>query len=383
MSVQAEREPVAAEFDYQLENLRQLQARIAATDERLAVIREAIREFGCRSVAQALEETPAPDDSVAPHPSGSLTGRAAGLLRWVVVMVVTLPVLFVSLNSLKPPASKARSPVARSTSSQPVTWQPVTAQPVSSAPMTSAPVTTAIAQRDNQPALPDAPDTSSGLRRSEPSTDASPQEETPMPMRSSLPPGEDDPSPVAPAAALSPSPISTPATVDIPATLATPLLDLGQIEDAKRVQRRLIELGFLFASAHGTWGPRSQRALRDFRGAQGIGNSDTWDEKAQQDLFSATAARAPATGTFVGGWGANADQCRSPVTISARRAEGLSTTCQFNSTQRESANEWRIQATCADEHDRWNANIRLTLAGRRLTWASERGTITYLRCPVI
>src|SRR5215471_12985685 len=182
MSVQAEREPVAAEFDYQLENLRQLQARIAATDERLAVIREAIREFGCRSVAQALEETPAPDDSVAPHPSGSLTGRAAGLLRWVVVMVVTLPVLFVSLNSLKPPASKARSPVARSTSSQPVTWQPVTAQPVtsepmtsapmasapmSSAPMTSAPVTTAIAQRDNQPALPDAPDTSSGLRRSE------------------------------------------------------------------------------------------------------------------------------------------------------------------------------------------------------------------------
>ena len=371
MSVQAEREPVAAEFDYQLENLKQLQARIAATDERLAVIRDAIREFGCRSVAQALEETPARDDSIAPHPSGSLTGRAAGVLRWVLVMMVTLPVLFVSLNSLKPAATKTRSPIARSTSSQPVTL----------APMISEPVTTAIAPRDNQPALSDLPDTSSGLGQPESSTAAPPQEEAPMGIRSSLPPSEHDPSPVEPPAALSPPPILTLATVDTPATLRPPLLDLGQIEDAKRVQRRLVELGFLFANAHGTWGPRSQKALRDFRGAQGIGNSDTWDEKAQQDLFSATAVRAPATGTFVGGWGANADQCRSPVTISARRAEGLSTTCQFNSTQRESANEWRIQATCADERDRWSANIRLTLAGRRLTWASERGTITYLRCP--
>jgi hypothetical protein len=378
MSVQAEREPVAAEFDDQLENLKQLQARIAATDERLAVIRDAIREFGCRSVAQALQETPARDDSIAPHPSKSPTGRAAGVLRWVLVMIVTLPVLVVSLNGLKPPASKARSPVARSTSSQPVTSQPVTSEPV-----TSEPVTTAIAPRDNQPALPDVADTSSGLRRSEPSTDAPPQEEAQMRIRSSLPPSEDDATSVEPRDALSPPPIPTPATVDTPATLPTPLLDLGQIEDAKRVQRRLIELGFLFATAHGTWGPRSRTALRDFRSAQGIGNNDTWDEKAQQDLFSATAARAPAMGTFVGGWGANPDQCRSPVTISAGRAEALSTTCQFNSTQRESANEWRIRATCADEHDRWNANIRLTLAGRRLTWASERGTVTYLRCPVI
>jgi len=375
MSVQAEREPVAAEFDYQLENLRQLQARIAATDERLAVIREAIREFGCRSVAQALEETPAREDSLAPHPVSPMA-RIAGPLRWMLVMIVTLPTLFISLNSLKPPASNTRSPVARSTSSQPMTSQPMTSQP-----MTSQPVTPAIAPRDNQPALSDLPDTSSGLGQPEPSTAAPSQEETPMGIRSSLPPSEHDPSPVEPPATLSPLPILRLAAVDTPATLPSPLLDLGQIEDAKRVQRRLVELGFLFANAHGTWGPRSQKALRDFRGAQGIGNSDTWDEKAQQDLFSATAVRAPATGTFVGGWGANADQCRSPVTISARRAEGLSTTCQFNSTQRESANEWRIQATCADEHDRWNANIRLTLAGRRLTWASERGTITYLRCP--
>ena len=400
MSVQAEREPVAAEFDYQLENLRQLQARIAATDERLAVIREAIREFGCRSVAQALEETPAREDSLAPHPVSPMA-RIAGPLRWMLVMIVALPMLFISLNSLKPSASNTRSPVARSTSSQPVSAQPMTSQPVSSQPMTSEPttlqamtlqpmtlqpmtsepVTTAIAPRDNQLVPSDAPDTSSGLGQPERSTLAPPQEETPMGMRSTLRPSDHDLSPVEPPTALLPSSIPTPATVDTPATLPTPLLDLGQIEHAKRIQRRLMELGFLAAPANGTWGPRSQRALRDFRGAQGIGNSDTWDEKAQQDLFSATAVRAPATGTFVGGWGANADQCRSPLTISARAAAAFGTTCEFNSTQRESANEWRIQATCADERDRWSANIRLTLAGRRLTWASERGTITYLRCP--
>ena len=75
----------------------------------------------------------------------------------------------------------------------------------------------------------------------------------------------------------------------------------------------------------------------------------------------------------VGGWAV-----RDPASV--QRVERAREA--FNSTQRESANEWRIRATCADEHDQWNANIRLTLAGSRLTWASERGTATYLRCPV-
>ena len=370
MGAQAEREPFEAEFQHQLQNLEQLEASIAATDAQLAAIRETIHGLGYRSVAQALEETPAPDDSIAP-PSDFPPARPPNPLPWMlVVAVVAIPILFVSLGGLKPAASNNRPPDARWASSESVT--------------------TAMAPRDTPQALPDRPDTDGGLRPPEPSTDAPPQEATTsMAIRSTLPASEDDPLPAAPPAALSPPPIATPGTVDVTVTFPMPLLDLGQTEDAKRVQRRLIELGFLFATADGHWGPRSLKALRDFRSAQGIGNSDTWDEKAQQDLFSAAAARASATGTFVGGWGINAEQCRqaadnrSPLTISARRAEASSTTCQFNSTQRESANEWRIQATCTDEHDRWNANIRLTLAGRRLTWASERGTATYLRCPVI
>lgn len=375
MSAEGERETVAAEFDYQLRNLEQLKARMAATDERIAVIREVIRGFGCRSVAQALEGTPVRDDTIAPHPSDAPTARPAGLLPWVsVVAVVTAPILFILLDSSKPPATNNRPPDVRSISLEPMT--------------------TAIAPRESERALPHLPDMGSSLREPERSTDAPPQEAPPqeattgIAIRSTLPPSEDDPFAVAPFAAPSPPPIATPGTADTTTTFPSPLLDLGQAEDAKRVQRRLTDLGFLLGTANGTWGPRSRKALRDFRGAQGLGNSDTWDEKAQQALFSATVARAPATGTFVGGWGINVDQCRqaqdnrSPLRINTSRAEAFSTTCQFNSTQRESANEWRIRASCADEHNQWNANIRLTLAGSRLTWTSERGTVTYLRCPV-
>src|SRR5439155_17487500 len=111
---------------------------------------------------------------------------------------------------------------------------------------------------------------------------------------------------------------------------------LGQVEDAKRVQRRLTELGFLFGAANGSWGPRSRKALRDFRSAQGLGNSDTWDETTRRALFSPAAARTRSTGTFVGGWGINTDQWRQaldnspPLRIETGRAGAFATPCQFN-----------------------------------------------------
>jgi peptidoglycan hydrolase-like protein with peptidoglycan-binding domain len=367
MSAEAERETVAAEFDHQELDLEQLRASVAASDARIAKIREAINALGYGSVAQALKVTPAPDDTIASH--NSPTANAPGPLPWVsIAAVVTASILFVLLGSSKPPASSNRD--VRSISLEPVT--------------------TAIELRDDAQATADGPDTGSGLRQAEQSTVAPPQEETTrIAIRSTLPPSEDDPSSVEPLAALSPPPIATPVTVNTTTAFPTPLLDLGQIENAKRVQRRLTSLGFLFGTPNGSWGPQSRKALRDFRVAQGLGHSDSWDEQSQQALFSAAAARVPATGTFVGGWGLNVNQCRqapdnrSPLRIDTRHAEAFSTTCQFNSTQRESANEWRIRASCADEHGQWSANIRLTLAGSRLTWTSERGTATYLRCPAI
>jgi ATP-dependent protease ClpP protease subunit len=83
---------------------------------------------------------------------------------------------------------------------------------------------------------------------------------------------------------------------------STPQLDLNNIEDAKRVQQRLIDLGFLFGSADGIWGPLSRGALEDFRATQEIGPGDTWDETTQQLLFGDSAVRAPSTApqSFVG-----------------------------------------------------------------------------------
>ena len=161
-------------------------------------------------------------------------------------------------------------------------------------------------------------------------------------------------------------------------------LDLGQVEDAKRVQQRLIDLGYLFGAADGAWGPRSRKALQDFRVANGIGDNDTWDEATQERLFTASDAIAASTSdiSFIGGWGVDAAQCReSPLTITERRAEAFGAACEFHSTQRESSNIWRLRAQCTNNSERWNANIRFTLSGSRLTWSSERGTTTYVRCP--
>jgi hypothetical protein len=70
------------------------------------------------------------------------------------------------------------------------------------------------------------------------------------------------------------------------------LLDLLPIDGATRVQRRLIELGFLLGAADGVWGPRSRNALRSFRVANRLGYDDTWDEQTQRELFTASAVPA-------------------------------------------------------------------------------------------
>jgi peptidoglycan hydrolase-like protein with peptidoglycan-binding domain len=181
-------------------------------------------------------------------------------------------------------------------------------------------------------------------------------------------------------------------TVDthVSATPSAPPLDVLRIEDAARVQQRLIELGFLSGTANGIWGPRSRQALRDFRMAHGEADSDTWDEGAQQLLFSASAKQAAIIASsradFAGGWAIDTAQCRqaesgqAPLSIDARRAQAFGGTCEFKSVQRDGYNVWRVQAVCSFDGNSWDAKIRLTLNGGRLTWTSKRGTTTYVRC---
>jgi peptidoglycan hydrolase-like protein with peptidoglycan-binding domain len=201
--------------------------------------------------------------------------------------------------------------------------------------------------------------------------------------RSTLP--DEQGSALTPPTDISPPPIMIPES-DADDTATTPQqLDLNEIEDTKHVQQRLIDLGYLFAPADGIWGQRSRRALQDFRVAQGLGDSATWDEATQRRLLAppeprATPANKPEI-NFIGGWGVDVAQCRqSPVTITARRAETVGVTCEFHSTQQESSNVWRLRARCANNNERWNANVRFTLSGNKLTWSSERGTTTYVRC---
>jgi hypothetical protein len=92
---------------------------------------------------------------------------------------------------------------------------------------------------------------------------------------------------------------------------------------------------------------------------------------------------AGAEPTFIGGWTDNGGRCRgrrAPLVISFRAAKTASGECDFGSVAREAANRWRVAAICAAEGSFWRANIALKLREPHLTWSSERGTETYVRC---
>ena len=220
------------------------------------------------------------------------------------------------------------------------------------------------------------------LEQSDSSWSATPKPVIPIVIRRSSSP-DAEVSALPPVTEISAAQVSVPESVN---TVATPQqLDLGEIETAKRVQQRLIDLGFLFGAADGIWGQGSRRALREFRAVNGIGEGDTWDEATEERLLRARDVKAANTSdiSFTGGWGIDLAECRdSPIKITARRAEAFGAGCEFRSTERESSNVWRLRAECASKTERWNANVRVTVSTSKLTWSSERGTETYVRCPM-
>ena len=224
--------------------------------------------------------------------------------------------------------------------------------------------------------------TTTSLEQSDSSRSVTPKPVIPIVIRRSSSP-DAEVSALPPVTEISSAQVSVPESVN---TVATPQqLDLGEIENAKRVQQRLIDLGFLFGAADGIWGQGSRRALREFRAVNGIGEGDTWDEATEERLLRARDVKAAKTPdvSFTGGWGIDLAECGdSPIKITARRVEAFGTACEFHSTERESSNVWRLRAECASKTERWNANVRLTVSTSKLIWSSERGTTTYVRCPV-
>jgi hypothetical protein len=93
---------------------------------------------------------------------------------------------------------------------------------------------------------------------------------------------------------------------------------------------------------------------------------------------------ARAAPTFVGGWADDIGQCRThkktPLVISSSAAKNENGECDFGSVARVAENRWRVAAICTADGQFWRAHIALKLVEPNLTWSSERGTTTYVRC---
>ncbi len=128
----------------------------------------------------------------------------------------------------------------------------------------------------------------------------------------------------------------------------TPKRNLFNRDHVKEVQQRLIQLGYLSVSATGVWGPLSRKALRTFKSDHDLTADEIWDKATERRLFGGDAGAGE---TF----------------------------CAFDRKKR-TASGWDVVANCSNTHDRWSANVRLTINGDQLTWTSERGSVSYHRC---
>ena len=67
------------------------------------------------------------------------------------------------------------------------------------------------------------------------------------------------------------------------------------------------------------------------------------------------------------------------ATINAEGAWAGDTMCIFK--RKEGIQKgWKVVAACSNGGERWTANVRLVVDGNSLTWSSNRGTRTYIRC---
>jgi hypothetical protein len=92
-------------------------------------------------------------------------------------------------------------------------------------------------------------------------------------------------------------------------------------------------------------------------------------------------------GPFAGVWATNEKACSPqlnrdgllPALISSEGAWAGETTCSFKKSKRV-GNTWTFAAVCSDNRRRWKADVRMSVVGNRLTWTSQRGSQTYVRC---
>lgn len=95
------------------------------------------------------------------------------------------------------------------------------------------------------------------------------------------------------------------------------------------------------------------------------------------------AASAP----FAGLWAVSAKACTPAMQeagslvadITRDRARAGNTTCTFKGMEQR-GNTWTAKAVCSNGRSSWKSDVRLTLKRGLLTWKSQKGAATYVRC---
>jgi hypothetical protein len=145
-----------------------------------------------------------------------------------------------------------------------------------------------------------------------------------------------------------------------------------EVKDATGVQQQVIEAGSLGRFTDALWGPPALDPPPEIR----------LTESPQRNMTNSSGGLA--VFTFVGSWTDDSGRCltgqKAPLIISSHAAKTASGECDFGLVARQTANRWRVAAICTADGEFWRAHIALKLVGSRLTWSSERGTTTYLRC---
>jgi hypothetical protein len=91
--------------------------------------------------------------------------------------------------------------------------------------------------------------------------------------------------------------------------------------------------------------------------------------------------------SFAGIWAPTPQACSPasnnrqllPAVISQEGAWAGDVSCRFRRIK-QSGNVAVVTSTCSDARQRWTNTVRLVVTGDRLTWSSERGSQTYVRC---
>jgi hypothetical protein len=186
-----------------------------------------------------------------------------------------------------------------------------------------------------------------------------------------------------------PQPLTLPAVSEAPAAAPNP-----PIESAALTPHEIIQAPVDVASEARPVAAAPAALSR--RAARRLAQADRKAASADPVAAGALAAPAPPTrpklaarAPYAGVWAATPEACSPEMQekeghlltrISASRGRAGDASCAFKRIRR-TGNLWTMAATCTDGETTWASDVRLSLTRGRLTWTSQKGSTTYMRCP--